>query len=292
MTRPDVKNFREIGDTTEAVWQAELKRLGSPWSDRAAPMRAAASPHSALCLAMGVVENRWGATGIIIKPADNNPLSLRPWDQDPRGTPPGSTGAITASNGGKYLRFKTPEDCIREWKRRLVDDRDYKGGVYVSAITIEQMIDIFCPPGDIHPVTGLDSPEIGYPKTVRSLLGKYAASEGSVEPEQPVNSGGSGTAHLQSQGSSTSSLSYPTGMDRSVAMVAFGKVTGADGQSYSFNEQGPVSRLWLKVGTETGRFPAITRMHVSGERRYFIFSNGMVIWKADANTSVAVLGKS
>ncbi len=127
MTRPDAANFRDIGDTTEAVWRVELERLGSPWAGRAASMRATASPHSALCLAMGVVENRWGATGIIIKPGDNNPLSLRPWEQDPRGAPPGSAGVITAPNGGKFLRFATPEDCIREWRRRLVDDPAYKG---------------------------------------------------------------------------------------------------------------------------------------------------------------------
>lgn len=177
MTTPSASNYREIGDTTEDVWRAELARLGSPWKDRAASLRAAASPHSALCLAMGVVENHWGATGIIIKPSDNNPLSLRPWKEDPRGAPPGSRGVITAPNGGTFLRFDTPEDCIREWKRRLFDDPAYKGGVYTGATTIEEMTNIYCPPGDVHPITGVDSPEIGYARTVKRLLGTYAANE-------------------------------------------------------------------------------------------------------------------
>src|SRR5690606_20027429 len=145
----------------------------------------AAGIHSALCLGMMWLENQYATTGIIIQPEDFNPLSARPWIEDPRATkdapildwktrevvgrskvPEYCAGAIRDAKGGLMLRFTTPADAVREWRRRIIDDRSYKGGVYNDAMTLTEMLSIYAPAGDVHPETGLDNANIEYPKVV------------------------------------------------------------------------------------------------------------------------------
>ena len=46
---------------------------------------------------------------------------------------------------------------------------------------------------------------------------------------------------------------------------------------YAFNPDGAVSRLWLKTGNESGRFPRLVDVLNDGDSRYYAFSDGSVI---------------
>jgi hypothetical protein len=185
MTNPHAP-YRQIGDTTLDVYTAELEKVGSPMRSEASAIHAAASPHSALFLAMAWIENKYATTGIIIKSEHHNPVSLRPWTSDPRGMPPGAVGVTTAPDGGQFLRFASWADCVREWKRRLFDDPDYKGGVYKAASSLGEMLNTYAPPHDVHPITGLANEDIAYAEGVGKLLGRFAAAEGK-EPAVSAN---------------------------------------------------------------------------------------------------------
>jgi hypothetical protein len=183
MTNTSAHTYKTFGDTTLAVFQAEFERLESPMLADAQATFEAARPHSALFLAQSFMENQYETTGHIIKPHHHNPVTLRPWPEDPRGMPPGATGTVTAPGGaGQFLAFATDADCVREWKRRLFDDPDYKHGVYLPATTLEQMVNIFAPPGDVHPITGEDNAHIRYAETVRKMLARFARIE-VLEPD-------------------------------------------------------------------------------------------------------------
>lgn len=177
MTYTRISTYRTIGDlhTTRVI--ALLTAKASPMVRAAAETNVAASPMSALFWAMGWVENQWETTGHIIKPEHHNPVSLRPWDADPRGLPPGATGTVTAPDGGRFLTFRSDADGAREWRYRLTNPA-YKNGVYTKARTIEQMLAIYAPKGDVHPVTGLDNADIGYADTVARLLTQWEADIG------------------------------------------------------------------------------------------------------------------
>lgn len=69
------------------------------------------------------------------------------------------------------------------------------------------------------------------------------------------------------------------GLDERQAAAWFGSAVAA-GRLYRFDPQGPVSRLWLQAGRETGQWPALTRVELAGDRRYFRFANGLTIWTA------------
>lgn len=176
MTYTAATPYRLIGDTTLAAYEAEFRRVGSPMLQDVAAIYAAALPHSALFLAMAWHEQRYATTSKSIRPDQHNPVGLRPWDGDPAGMPPGATGRITVSNGGQYLVFDSFANCIREWKRRLFDDPAYKGGVYARTTTLQQMIDTYAPPGDVHEVTGIDNADSGYGADVLALLNRLEAA--------------------------------------------------------------------------------------------------------------------
>jgi hypothetical protein len=65
----------------------------------------------------------------------------------------------------------------------------------------------------------------------------------------------------------------PTGDPGSPSLPAF--LFGAVG-IYSFNPDGPVSKLWFKNGSETGSFPRLIDVR-EGSPKYFVFSDGSVI---------------
>ncbi|MGI8406229.1 MAG: hypothetical protein ACR2OE_15970 [Thermomicrobiales bacterium] len=177
MTNVSAGSYKAFGDVPLAIITPMLTGYISPMAATAQQTTAAASPHSALFWAQAYLENLWETTGHIIHADNHNPVSLRPWNEDPRGMPKGATGVITASDGGQFLKFATDADCAREWKRRLFDDPNYKGGVYRNAVTLDQMLNAYAPPGDVHPVTGVDNADIGYADTVRTMLAKFAALE-------------------------------------------------------------------------------------------------------------------
>ncbi len=176
MTYTAATPYRSIGDTTLAAYESEFRRGGSPMLQDAAAIHAAAQPHSALFLAMAWHEQRYATTSKSIRPDQHNPVGLRPWDGDPNGMPPGATGRITVSNGGQYLVFDSFANCVREWKRRLFDDPAYKGGVYARTTTLQQMLDTYAPPGDVHEVTGIDNADSGYGADVLALLTRLEAA--------------------------------------------------------------------------------------------------------------------
>lgn len=70
-----------------------------------------------------------------------------------------------------------------------------------------------------------------------------------------------------------------TGLDEGLARVWFGTVA-ADGRIYAFDPDGPVSRLWLAAGRESGAWPPLVGVETHDERRYFRFANGLTIWTA------------
>ena len=169
-------DFRAIGDTTLDVYRTEFTRTSSPMLGTVADTYAAARPHTALFLAQAFFENRYETTGHILGPEDHNPVSLRPERLDDKG--PYGAYVITAPDGGQFLGFRSDADCAREWKRRLVDDPSYKGGVYARTRTLAEMVAVYAPSGDVHPVTGLDNADAGYLTSVVTMLRRYAAMEG------------------------------------------------------------------------------------------------------------------
>lgn len=171
-------NYRDIGDTTLEVFVSEFTRVNSPMLVEAEATFNAARPHSALFLAQAWLENKYKTTGHIIKPEHHNPVSIRPERIGELG--PYGYGLITAPDGGQFLVFKTDADCAREWKRRLFDDATYKNGIYAATKTLGQMLAVYAPSGDTHPVTGLDNADIGYASTVTTMLKQFAAQEGDV----------------------------------------------------------------------------------------------------------------
>lgn len=66
------------------------------------------------------------------------------------------------------------------------------------------------------------------------------------------------------------------GMDYAVAARLFGIAKGEDGITYKFDRNGPVSKLWIEAGKQTGEWPALVDIYSyeDGKRRYFRFDGG------------------
>jgi hypothetical protein len=175
------RDFRQIGDTPYGVIHRMLMEQLSPMQETGRDTHLAASPHSALFWAQAWLENQWQTTGIILQPEHHNPVGLRPWLEDPNGLPPGATGHVTAPDGGLFLQFETDADCAREWRRRLIDDPGYKGGVYQATTTLAEMLAVYAPSGDVHPVTGLDNADVNYLGAVRTMLYRFWHAENDKE---------------------------------------------------------------------------------------------------------------
>lgn len=180
------RSYRKIGDVPYAVIETMLIAELSPMQETGRDTHLVASPHSALFWAQAWLENQWETTGIIILPEHHNPVGLRPWLEDPHGLPPGTAGLITAPDGGQFLSFETDADCAREWRRRLVDDPDYKGGVYARTTTLKEMLAVYAPSGDVHPVTGVDNADVQYVESVTTMLMRFNAAEGDPGPFVPT----------------------------------------------------------------------------------------------------------
>lgn len=72
------------------------------------------------------------------------------------------------------------------------------------------------------------------------------------------------------------------GLDYAVAARLFGTAKGEDNVTYKFDKNGPVSKLWLANGKQTGQWPALVSVYSyeSGARRYFVFQGGATILAA------------
>lgn len=72
------------------------------------------------------------------------------------------------------------------------------------------------------------------------------------------------------------------GLDFAVAARLFGTAKGEDNVTYKFDKNGPVSKLWLANGKQTGQWPALVSVYSyeSGARRYFVFQGGATILAA------------
>jgi N-acetylmuramoyl-L-alanine amidase-like protein len=68
----------------------------------------------------------------------------------------------------------------------------------------------------------------------------------------------------------TPGLEYPFGFDKSIATTLFGRVA-------AFDENGPVSKLWLSSGAKTAVFPALLAVITKGDRKLYQFSSGEII---------------
>jgi len=124
-------NWREIGDTTLEAYIAEFTRLRSPMLGAAPAIYAAAQPHSALCLAMAWVEQKY-ATLSTIPQNYLNPLSqTRP-------------GASSADGNDRWMKFSTYEQAVEYWKNRITSPV----GPYKDTVTLEDLIHVYAPDND------------------------------------------------------------------------------------------------------------------------------------------------
>ncbi len=102
-----------------------------------------------------------------------------------------------------------------------------------------------------------------------------SAQGGSVKPPVPVPT-----------------IVYPEGMDRALAADLFGRVE-SNGITYTYNEAGPVSRLWLDLGMthQPHEFPRLERVVQSATGPdYFFFDGGRTLYRKDDNAAFVVLG--
>lgn len=88
-------------------------------------------------------------------------------------------------------------------------------------------------------------------------------------------------------------LSYPEGMDASIAKFLFGRAMGNDGVTYAFSESGSISKIWLENGKKVQRFPKLVSVQVHRDsetdwRKYFVFSDGSVIWHTNKTKAAVV----
>jgi hypothetical protein len=60
----------------------------------------------------------------------------------------------------------------------------------------------------------------------------------------------------------------------------FGSVAG-----YGFDANGPVSKLWLQNGVESGRWPRLVDVRVEGDTKWFVFGDGAVIVSTPGKTA-------
>ena len=130
-------NWRDLGNVSLADFRAELDRLDSPMLDEAETIHEAARPHSALCLAMMWVEQKY-ATLSSIPTSFRNPLSLA----KPDGTP--------EDGDDRWERFESWTEGVRGWRERITSP-DYKPsnpGVYARTTTLEDLIGVFAPPSE------------------------------------------------------------------------------------------------------------------------------------------------
>lgn len=221
---PTAHNWQRIGDVSLHVLKQELARVSSPMLNDIEATYNAARPHSALFFAQAWMENKYETTGHIIRPEHHNPVSLRPERIGHLG--PYASDLITAPDGGQFLAFRRDAECVREWKRRLIDEADtYKGGVYAGKETLDAMLAVYAPSGDVHPITGVDNADINYASTVRAMLNRYAELEGTMNSNDVVVGIGKGESPHGSMALNPSTATVPADVMPHLEMAPAGQLT-------------------------------------------------------------------
>ena len=71
------------------------------------------------------------------------------------------------------------------------------------------------------------------------------------------------------------------GVDLAIAKRFFGIAKGEDNLSYSYDPNGPVSKMWTERAKETGVWPKLLNVWLYGAganlRKYFVFEGGYAI---------------
>jgi len=88
-------------------------------------------------------------------------------------------------------------------------------------------------------------------------------------------------------------LPYPPGMDERIASRLFGHASRADGTAFSYDPADDLSRTWLEVGVARHSFPRLAEVWDNeGGHEYYVFADGLVIWRAAEGESLRVLGNA
>jgi hypothetical protein len=164
-------NWRHLGDVPRSAFRSEFARLGSPMLDEADAIHEAARPHSALCLAMMWVEQKF-ATLSSIPTAFHNPLSLA----RPDGSP--------ADGDDRWERYDSWADGVRAWRERITSTtyKPSNPGVYARTTTLEDLIEVYAPPS-----------ENDSGRYVRQVRERLAAVQGETPDPEHEETGESGT---------------------------------------------------------------------------------------------------
>lgn len=137
-------NWRALGDVPYTIWRDELDRLDSPILREGEAAWRAASPHSALCLAMMFVESQYGTEFDRNSYDNRNALNLRL-----RGRAP-------------FAGFPTWTAGIAEWRARITDSLY----AYRDTVTVADLVEVYAPSSDGNDVDR-------YVATVNRLIGQW-----------------------------------------------------------------------------------------------------------------------
>ena len=170
--------WRDSGDTTAEAFAAELSRLNSPMQAEAAAIYEAARPFSLLVLAHSFAENKHDTVGRLITPDMKNFMALRP-----RRYPE------EAGERNGFATFASYAVCVRAWRRRLTDasiDSIRTPKNYAAATSLLEYCTVYNPPGDVHPITGLENAPARYCNELLETINRLPAAAGPA-PEGPVS---------------------------------------------------------------------------------------------------------
>ena len=124
-------NWRTLGDVPLSAYEAEFRRFNSPMLPYADIIWGAAHPHSALCLGMMFVEQKYHTLSSIPEHY-LNPLSQT------------RSQAEQADGKGRWKRFDTYAEAVLYWKDRLTSPT----GPYKDTVTLLDLINVYAPAYD------------------------------------------------------------------------------------------------------------------------------------------------
>lgn len=155
----DFTNYRTIGDVPFDVFQSQV--TNSPMGPYAREIYDIVKGHSRLYLAQLWYESKYDNVRSRLKATDRNPTNMKFWPGDPRGNPRGMTGTKPTGVGGDpYLTFDSYANAAREWRRRVIDDAEYKAGVYTKVNDLLSYLMVYADIYEVHPDTGEDTTSI------------------------------------------------------------------------------------------------------------------------------------
>lgn len=153
--------WRQVQRVSAERWRKVVERYGGPAELAGPEAYAAAGPWPSLALAMLVVESKCGTAFNRNRPANKNPLNLRP---------PGGVG---------YLAFPRWTEGVRMWYLRL-SHPTYKDGVYTRTETLAELVHVYAPASD-------DNDEAAYVATIRELWRSWGVEEElDTQPRKPA----------------------------------------------------------------------------------------------------------